>query len=62
MPMEPHNYDSLSEKGFILTEKLNAQEVDERIELSFLEIPTAVGLNNHQGSKATANLLMKYVT
>ena len=62
MPMEPHNYDSLSEKGFILTEKLNAQEVDERIELSFLEIPTALGLNNHQGSKATANLqLMKYV-
>ena len=62
MPMEPHNYDSLSEKGFILTEKLNAQELDERIELSFLEIPTALGLNNHQGSKATANLqLMKYV-
>ncbi|MBT5078267.1 MAG: divergent polysaccharide deacetylase family protein [Candidatus Marinimicrobia bacterium] len=62
MPMEPFNYDSLSEKGFILSESLNAKEVEERIDLAFLEIPTAVGMNNHQGSKATANLqLMKNV-
>jgi len=62
MPMEPYNYDSLSEKGFILSESLNAIEVDERIDLAFLEIPMAVGMNNHQGSKATADLqLMKNV-
>ena len=62
MPMEPYNYDSLSEKGFILSESLNAGEVEERIDLAFLEIPMAVGMNNHQGSKATANLqLMKNV-
>ena len=62
MPMEPYNYDSLSEKGFILSEFLNANEVEERIDLAFLEIPMAVGMNNHQGSKATANLqLMKNV-
>jgi polysaccharide deacetylase 2 family uncharacterized protein YibQ len=62
MPMEPYNYDSLSEKGFILSESLNAKEVEERIDLAFLEIPMAVGMNNHQGSKATANLqLMKNV-
>jgi len=62
MPMEPYNYDSLSEKGFILSETLNAGEVEGRIDLAFLEIPTAVGMNNHQGSKATANLqLMKNV-
>jgi len=62
MPMEPYNYDSLSEKGFILSESLNANEVEERIDLAFLEIPMAVGMNNHQGSKATANLqLMKNV-
>jgi len=62
MPMEPYNYDSLSEKGFILSESLNASEVEERIDLAFLEIPTAVGMNNHQGSKATASLqLMKNV-
>ena len=62
MPMEPYNYDSLSEKGFILSESLNANEVEERIDLAFLEIPMAVGMNNHQGSKAMANLqLMKNV-
>ena len=62
MPMEPYNYDSLSEKGFILSESLNANEVEERIDLAFLEIPSAVGMNNHQGSKATASLqLMKNV-
>ena len=60
MPMEPYNYDNLSEKGFILSESLNANEVEERIDLAFLEIPMAVGMNNHQGSKAMANLqLMK---
>ena len=62
MPMEPYNYDNLSEKGFILSESLNASEVEERIDLAFLEIPMAVGMNNHQGSKAMANLqLMKNV-
>ena len=62
MPMEPYNYDSHSEKSFILSESLNAYEVEERINLAFLEIPYAVGMNNHQGSKATANLqLMKNV-
>ena len=62
MPMEPYGYDSISEKDFILSEFLNASEVEERINLAFLEIPTAVGMNNHQGSKATADLqLMKNV-
>lgn len=62
MPMEPYGYDSKSEKDFILSESLNATEVEERINLAFLEIPTAVGMNNHQGSKATADLqLMKNV-
>ena len=62
MPMEPYGYDNKSEKDFILSESLNATEVEERINLAFLEIPTAVGMNNHQGSKATADLqLMKNV-
>jgi len=62
MPMEPFDYDSLSDKHFILSEHLNANEVEERINLAFLEIPMAVGMNNHQGSKATADLqLMKNV-
>ena len=62
MPMEPYEYDSLSERDYILSESLNAREVEERINLAFLEIPMAMGMNNHQGSKATANLqLMKDV-
>ena len=62
MPMEPYNYDSLSEKEYILSENLNAKEVELRIDKAFLEIPMAMGMNNHQGSKATANLqLMKNI-
>jgi len=34
--------------------------VEERIRLAFEEVPTALGMNNHQGSKATESLqLMK---
>ena len=38
------------------------QKVELRIDKAFLEIPMAMGMNNHQGSKATANLqLMKNI-
>ena len=62
MPLEPYELDDDSEKAFMLSEALNAEEVEERINFAFLEIPTASGMNNHQGSKATENLqLMKYI-
>ena len=61
MPMESyekeHNRYTIS-----LHDRLNEQLVEEKIKSAFEEIPTAVGMNNHQGSKATEDLqLMKYV-
>ena len=59
MPMESHEEDN-TEYAVSLNEKLNATLVDERVRFAFEEIPTALGMNNHQGSKATESLqLMK---
>ena len=59
MPMESHEDDD-TEYAVSLNEKLNAALVEDRIRFAFEEIPTALGMNNHQGSKATENLqLMK---
>ena len=59
MPMESHKEEN-TEYPVSLNEKLNAALVEERIRFAFNEIPTALGLNNHQGSKATESLqLMK---
>lgn len=59
MPMESHKDDD-TEYAVSLNEKLNAALVEERVRSAFEEVPTALGMNNHQGSKATENLqLMK---
>ena len=59
MPMESHEKDG-TEYPIYLNEKLNSSIVEERIRLAFNEVPTALGMNNHQGSKSTENLqLMK---
>ena len=59
MPMESHEDDDTN-YPVSLNEKLNATLVEERIHFAFNQIPTALGMNNHQGSKATENLqLMK---
>tara|TARA_S200000501_G_C20783180_1_gene725998 strand:+ start:559 stop:1362 length:804 start_codon:yes stop_codon:yes gene_type:complete len=59
MPMESYEQDS-SKYLFELHERLNAGLVEEKINAAFKEIPNALGINNHQGSKATASLqLMK---
>jgi len=61
MPMESHEKDA-TEYPVSLNEKLNATIVEERIQSAFNEIPSALGMNNHQGSKATEDLqLMKNV-
>ena len=61
MPMESYNNDHMN-YSISLNEKLNYTLVKKRIQSAFNEIPTAVGMNNHQGSKATENLqLMKNV-
>ena len=59
MPMESHEGDEMK-YSVSLNEKLNATLVEKIIRLAFEEIPTALGMNNHQGSKATESLqLMK---
>ena len=59
MPMESHEDDD-TEYAVSLNEKLNAVLVEERVRSAFEEVPNALGMNNHQGSKATENLqLMK---
>ena len=59
MPMESHEEDNIK-YAVSLNEKLNAALVEEKIQFAFNEVPTALGMNNHQGSKATENLqLMK---
>ncbi len=59
MPMESHEDDD-TEYPISLNEKLNATLVEEKVRFAFYEVPTALGMNNHQGSKATESLqLMK---
>lgn len=61
MPMESYKQDS-SLYSYELNEQLNASLVEEKINSAFKEVPNALGLNNHQGSKATGSLqLMKDV-
>ena len=59
MPMESYERDKIIYE-IDLNEKLNSTLIEERVRRAFAEVPTALGMNNHQGSKATENLqLMK---
>jgi hypothetical protein len=59
MPMESYERDNVNYE-IDLNEKFNATLIEERVRSAFAEVPTALGMNNHQGSKATENLqLMK---
>ena len=60
MPMETFDKEFETKSEFTLGEKLNISEVKSRVRLAFQEVPGAMGMNNHQGSKATESLqLMK---
>ncbi|MBL51740.1 MAG: hypothetical protein CMG57_07275 [Candidatus Marinimicrobia bacterium] len=54
MPME-----NLSNKGgeedFVLSTDMNNEKIQQRIRTALDEIPNAIGMNNHQGSKASAD-------
>lgn len=52
MPMESHIF-SRGETEFRLNTDMTSREIEERVEKAFSQLPEAVGLNNHQGSKAT---------
>ncbi len=60
MPMESTDQAYETDSEFTISEKLNINEIEKRVRMAFTEIPMALGMNNHQGSKATENLqLMK---
>ncbi|MDZ7724561.1 MAG: divergent polysaccharide deacetylase family protein [candidate division KSB1 bacterium] len=54
MPMEPKNAE-FDLTPFTLTTDMQAGEISMRIKTALAELPTAVGMNNHMGSKATEN-------
>ena len=62
MPMEAYDEKANFLNNYLLTSNLNYNQVYDKLENAFLEIPHALGINNHQGSKATENVqLMKNV-
>ena len=63
MPMEPEdqNY-AVGEEQYLLKHTLRSYEVEQRINSAYMELPEAIGMNNHMGSLATSDEdLMKMV-
>ena len=54
MPMESTN-ETRGEKEYKLTTSMTSDEIESRVEEVISEFPEAVGMNNHQGSKATTD-------
>ena len=54
MPMESH-VSSSGEEVFVLNTDMTSSEIESRMEKVITHLPQAVGMNNHQGSKATEN-------
>ncbi|MBN2001015.1 divergent polysaccharide deacetylase family protein [candidate division KSB1 bacterium] len=54
MPMEPLN-ESYSDDGFILLSLHDPATLRKRMRKAMSELPHAVGMNNHQGSRATSD-------
>ena len=54
MPME-NTGKTYGEEEFVLKTDMDGATIERRIRSAFSQIPSAVGMNNHQGSKATAD-------
>lgn len=54
LPMEPLE-EAVEDHGFTILVSQNEDEIRNRIKQACQLIPTAIGVNNHQGSKAIAN-------
>ena len=54
MPMESTN-ETRGEKEYKLTTSMTSDEIESKVEKVISEFPEAVGMNNHQGSKATSD-------
>ena len=55
LPMEPLNYRG-DEKQYIIMTGMNSNKIENRINKAINELPQAIGINNHMGSKATSDL------
>ncbi len=55
LPMEPLKYRG-DEKEYIIMAGMSYSEIDKRIKNAIIELPQAVGINNHMGSRATSDL------
>lgn len=55
MPMEPEDYPKNDPGSKAIYVKLPGDEIQKRVRQAIEQIPTAVGMNNHMGSKATAD-------
>lgn len=54
MPMES-TLPTSGEEEYILSTKMISQEIEARVRKALKHLPEAAGMNNHQGSKATAD-------
>jgi len=54
MPME-NTGKTYGEEKFVLMTDMDSETIKRRIKNAFSQIPTAIGMNNHQGSKASAD-------
>ena len=54
MPME-NTGKTYGEEEFVLMTAMDSETIQRRINNAIKDIPTAIGMNNHQGSKASAD-------
>ncbi len=57
MPME-NTGKTYGEEAFVLKTDMDAETIERRVRNAFNQIPVAIGMNNHQGSKASADQLV----
>ncbi len=56
LPMEPIDYKG-DEKQYIIMTEMNSYEIENRIDKAINDLPQAIGINNHMGSKSTSDLV-----
>jgi len=63
LPLEPHeNEKNVKPESTCITVNMKSQEVLDRLDKALADIPYAIGISNHQGSKATEDgTLMKII-